>query len=168
MITSPRLTMRLLELDDAEFVFNITHDPDWLKYIGDRGFKDVKAAAKYVEQTQQDFVDNGVSAFAVLAEGSDTVIGLCGFFKRPFLNCWDFGYAFLPQGRGMGYALEATQALLHWAEQQALPTPYTAICHPDNLPSQRILKKLGFEQKGMLYGAAKNAEPQQFYIRKVS
>ena len=35
-LTTSRLRMTWLDLDDAAFIFRLVNDPDWIRYIGDK------------------------------------------------------------------------------------------------------------------------------------
>jgi len=56
----------------------------------------------------------------------------------------EIGYAFLPAGRGQGYAAEAVAALLRYGQQTLGLRRIIAIVTPTNTASLRLLEKLGF------------------------
>ena len=49
IIETERLTIRRLTLDDAEFIRELLNDPDFLKFIGDRGVRTVDDAVAYLK-----------------------------------------------------------------------------------------------------------------------
>lgn len=51
MIETERLLLRRFTEDDAEFILNLLNEPDWIKYIGDKGIKTIEDAKKYIEQS---------------------------------------------------------------------------------------------------------------------
>lgn len=55
----------------------------------------------------------------------------------------EWGYRLVPECRGLGYATEASQALLAKAHQ-TYAGELLAIIAPENLPSQNVCRKLGF------------------------
>lgn len=55
----------------------------------------------------------------------------------------EWGYRLVPQCRGLGYATEASQALLAKA-RRAYVGELLAIIAPENLASQNVCRKLGF------------------------
>ena len=67
----------------------------------------------------------------------------------------DLGYAIIESQRQMGLAYEAASALLNWGLSQAGVNAVTADCLQDNVPSVKILSKLGMEEvkreDGMIY-----------------
>jgi RimJ/RimL family protein N-acetyltransferase len=50
--------------------------------------------------------------------------------------------------RRQGYATEAAAAVMRWAAEQHGVTRFIAAVRPDNLPSQRVVAKLGFRKVG--------------------
>ena len=59
----------------------------------------------------------------------------------------EFGYTIFPQFRRQGYATEACQALMTWAEQQGV-TRFILTISPQNQPSLRIAAHFGFVKIG--------------------
>lgn len=50
MIFSERLTLRELNTDDAPFILELLNDPDFHRYIGDRGIRTLDDAENYIQQ----------------------------------------------------------------------------------------------------------------------
>lgn len=59
----------------------------------------------------------------------------------------EFGYTIFAPFRGQGYATEASQALMAWAQQQGVRR-FVLTISPDNQPSLRIAARLGFTKIG--------------------
>ena len=70
-------------------------------------------------------------------------LGMCGLIKRDTLEQVDIGYAFLPQYRGQGYAIEAAQAALADGKSRLGIGQVVAIVTPGNERSIGLLAKLG-------------------------
>ena len=47
--------------------------------------------------------------------------------------------------QGKGYATEASKELIHWVFENTQLKVLTAIVKPENIPSENVIKKLGFE-----------------------
>jgi [ribosomal protein S5]-alanine N-acetyltransferase len=143
-ITTPRLNLRLLDDNDAAFILELLNDPDWLKYIGDRGVNNLDDALRYIQQgplaMQQ---QHGCCLLRVGLKDRDQPIGLCGLLQRDNLPHPDLGFAFLPAARGAGLASEAAGAVVEQADKEGKPT-LLAFCLPDNQGSIKLLKRIGF------------------------
>ncbi|GGF69293.1 GNAT family N-acetyltransferase [Alteromonas lipolytica] len=153
VFSSERLRLRKLNRDDIDFVLAVTNDPQWMTYMGDRGINSSQSASRYINVTSDSFTTAGYGLWLVETKQGDGErrIGLCGLIKRPFLSCPDVGYAFLPQGRGQGYATEAVSLVLHWAARHTREGQVSAICRPDNRASLKVLERSGFCYIGQLF-----------------
>lgn len=86
----------------------------------------------------------GYGPYRVVRKSDSASIGLCGMFRRKFLDDPDLGYAILPGYRGEGYAIEASrQVLVIAAVQFGLPR-LKALIAPSNAASIHVIEKLGF------------------------
>lgn len=82
---------------------------------------------------------------AVVERSSGLIVGYTGVDYIGFEGqTWlEWGYRLVPERRGLGYATEASRALLARA-QQTYRGELLAIIAPDNLASQKVAGKLGF------------------------
>lgn len=62
----------------------------------------------------------------------------------------EIGYSIVRDFRGQGIATEAVRALLDQAFTEGGLTRINAYCLPENMPSRRLLEKLGFSGEGVL------------------
>jgi ribosomal-protein-alanine N-acetyltransferase len=58
----------------------------------------------------------------------------------------ELGYSLIPAHRACGYATEAVAAVLHAGFAESTLRRIDACCVPENLPSRRLLERLGFRQ----------------------
>ena len=72
--------------------------------------------------------------------------------------------AFVPTGRGNGYALEAAEAVLEYATRTLRLARIAALTAPDNQHSMRLLEKLGFRFERMIYLTG-HTGPSRFFVR---
>jgi [ribosomal protein S5]-alanine N-acetyltransferase len=142
---TPRLHIRHFTLSDALFIVRQLNDPGFLRFIGDRGVRDVADAERYLRDgPMASYAQNGHGLNAVLRSQDNVCIGMCGVLKRDSLPAPDLGYAFLPEYRGQGYAEEATRATLTHAREVLKMPLMLAIVQADNPSSIRLLQALGF------------------------
>jgi len=151
MIQTPRLTLRELTPDDAPFMLELLNSPGWLTYIGDRNVHNLADARQYLEERNiPSYEKNGFGFYAVVHTEDEVVIGTCGLAQRDFLDDPDIGFAFLPQYAGQGYALEAAQAVMNFAQEDLGLTRILAFTLPSNEPSIRLLEKIGLHNIGTI------------------
>ena len=145
-----RLVISELTREDGELMLAILNDPDFIRNVADRGVRTVEQAQDYLEQgTIASYRQHGFGMYKVaLKDGS--AIGLCGLVKRDFLDDVDIGYAYLPEYRGQGYALEAAQAVMDFAREGLGLQRIVAIVSPENDRSVALLEKLGMASEGRM------------------
>ena len=150
-ITTDRLRLRRLTLDDAHFILDLVNQPSWLENIGDKGVRNLDDARDYVRNGPMAMYEqHGFGLYCIERAADDAVMGLCGLIKRDTLDDVDIGYALLPQYWGQGYAREAAQATLAHAVRDYGLQRIVAITSPGNSRSARLLESLGFRFERLL------------------
>jgi [ribosomal protein S5]-alanine N-acetyltransferase len=144
-IDTPRLALRHMTDADAEFMLTLLNDPDFLRYIGDRGVRTLEDARGYIERGPvASYARFGFGLYVVERKGTGEWLGICGILKRDELPEPDIGFAFLPAYRSQGFALEAAQATCAFARDTLNLPRLLAITSVANTRSIRLLEKLGF------------------------
>ena len=145
VLETERLIIRKLNVDDAAFIFELVNDPDWLRFIGDRGVRTLEDAGKYILNGPMAMYERvGFGLYLVELKSNGTPIGMCGLIKREGLDDVDIGFAYLPQFRAQGYAYEAASAVLAYGRREFGLKRIVAITSVDNERSIQLLEKLGF------------------------
>jgi len=150
-LCTDRLRLRWLTEDDAELLLSLWNDPDFIRYVGDRGIRTLEESRQAMRDgVLQLYVDFGYGAYLVEALDGGPPMGICGLFKRENLDHPDIGYGLLPGFRGRGYALEAASAVLtHARDYMGIPQ-LKAIVSQANSGSVRLLEKLGMQAEGAI------------------
>lgn len=144
VLSTERLEIRALTTGDAAFIHALLNDPDWVRFIGPRDAATVEAARAYIERAYLPlYATPGVGLWAVHRRGESEPLGVCSLLRRDTLDAPDLGFAFLPAGRGHGYAREVAAALLAHALGPLGHARVVAICSPDNAASRRVLEDVG-------------------------
>src|SRR5262245_16393466 len=146
---TPRLVLRRLTLDDAEFILRLLNEPSFLEFIGDKGVRTLEDACNYLLTgpiaTYQAF---GFGLYHTRLKHDDTPIGMCGLVRREALRDADIGFAFFPEFWSKGYAIEAAAPVLEHAGRVLGLTRIVGIAKPENEASIRLLRKLGMKYEG--------------------
>jgi len=152
VIETPRLALRHLDPDsDAGFMLELANSPGWLRHIGDRGLRSVEDAERYLRDGPVDmYTRHGFGLFLVEGRATRERLGICGLIRRAGLDDVDLGFAFLPEHWSRGYAFESAGAVLRWAADGLGLRRIVAITTPNNVPSIRLLRKLGFRFERLL------------------
>ncbi len=145
VLETDRLLLRRMSTDDAAFVLELVNDPDWVRFIGDRGVRDLDDACEYIRAGPlENYERLGFGLFAVERKADDGPIGMCGLLKREWLEDVDLGFAFLRAFRRHGYAREAALGTIAYARGILGLARIAAITSLENEPSQNLLWQLGF------------------------
>lgn len=143
LLSTPRLNLREITREDADFLIELMNTPDWLRNIGDRGINSKEAAIAFIENRCLPAYENKFASYLIEIKESLMPIGTCGIHTRDYLDIPDIGYSLLPQYYNQGYALEASQGILEYARAHWGLTRVSGMVIPSNTPSIRLLEKLG-------------------------
>lgn len=145
ILETERLTLREISLTDAKFIHGLMNEPAYLEYIGDKGVKTVADAERFLSNVAiKSYDDNGFGHYIVELKTDGTPIGTSGYVKRDELDDPDIGFAFLPEFRKQGYALESAKAVLAFGIEVLGFRNISAITTQHNERSLQLLIKLGF------------------------
>lgn len=137
-----RLYFRHFTIADAELLFNMHQHEEVTRYTGDTiPWSSVEAVQMILRELIMPQYELGIGRWAVHRKIDDAFIGWCGLKK--ISEGYDLGYRFLPHYWGMGYATEASGALLNIAMDKGF-SPIIGRCAKANTASWRVLEKIGF------------------------
>ena len=169
VLSTSRLSLRRLDEGDAAFIVELMNDPDWLRFIGDRGVRTLDDARDYIATGPGAmYARHGYGLYAVERRNEPGPIGICGLVRRDWLEDADLGFAFLPAFRGAGYAREAAAATLEHAKDDLGLHRVLAIVSPENEASVRLLARLGMTFQRMDRPAPGAAEEVCVYGRELA
>ena len=97
----------------------------------------------YVNQLKSDPGLYGWGIWLMVDSSSKEVIGDIGFKGKPENGAVEIGYSVIPTRQRQGYAFEAASAIIDWAFGHKEVSIVKGECEKNNIPSIRILEKLG-------------------------
>ncbi|HEU4827930.1 MAG TPA: GNAT family N-acetyltransferase [Gemmatimonadales bacterium] len=163
ILETPRLTLRQLDEADAPFMLALLNDEAFIRFIGDRKVRTETEARAYIRSgAMASYEQHGHGLYLVASKELGEPIGTCGVLKRDALPDPDLGFAFLAGHRARGYGREAASAMLAYARRTLGMSRMAAIVSPENEPSLRLLRGLGFTFERMVRMA--DDEPEIFYL----
>jgi RimJ/RimL family protein N-acetyltransferase len=163
VLETGRLQLRLLTLDDAEFVLRLLNEPSFIQNIGDRGVRTIDAARDYILKGPiASYAKFGFGLWMVETKSEAKPIGICGLLKRDVLDDVDIGYALLPEFWSQGYALESASAVMSYAGKTLGLNRVVAVTNPNNQASIRLLEKMSFKFERMVRLSADAPEIKLF------
>jgi RimJ/RimL family protein N-acetyltransferase len=151
VLETERLVLRRLTPDDAPFILELLNEPSFLRFIGDRGVRDLEGAREYIRKGPEDsYRRHGFGLFLAELKQDGAPVGICGLLKREVLEDVDIGFAFSPRYWGKGYAIESAAAVLEYGRSAFCLSRIVAVSNPDNAGSHRVLEKLGMRYERMV------------------
>lgn len=156
-----RLLLRLATPGDLDAYAPIFADPEVMRFIGDGSLRSPERVARSIERSRELFAERGLGVLLAIDRATGEILGDC--FVVPVMRSGadakdlrdrgpeiELGYRLKRSAWGKGYATEAARAVLEWALGPDGPrlSEVIGITHPENLASQRVLLKVGFEREG--------------------
>lgn len=143
-ITTKRLILRQLTLDDAEAAFEWTGDERVARYMiysTHESIETTKEWLRTVKSTDTQF------EFGFVRKSDGKLIG-SGGIRLLEDGFWEFGYNFRFDCWGMGYATEASKAMIDHVRSKFGDVPLRAECAAENTASAHVIEKCGLVFKG--------------------
>jgi [ribosomal protein S5]-alanine N-acetyltransferase len=152
-LETPRLRLRRLVPADEPDLIALDTDPDVMRYVGSPA--GVKSPSETAERARRRVHERGAADGAGLGfwrvEGRDDAAfyGLGALIRMPEGDDVEVAYRLARAAWGRGVATEAAGALVGYAFDTLRLRRVVAVTYPDNVASQRVLDKLGFERRGV-------------------
>lgn len=163
-LETKRLLLRKFHVNDAKDFFDLNNDPEVLKFVAEKPYASVEAAANFIAQ-YKDYDVNGYGRLTVILKETAEIIGWCGLKFRKEENETDIGFRLKQKFWNKGYATEAATFCLKYGFEK-LGLPYIAgRVMKGNIASITVLEKLGlkfikerefYEHPGLYYTITKD------------
>ncbi|WP_339149125.1 MULTISPECIES: GNAT family N-acetyltransferase [unclassified Sutcliffiella] len=148
-----RLLIREFNEKDWEAVYEYTSKEEVMNYIPG-GIHSKEKAKKFVIENEGAEAEN----YAVVETESNGVIGHIVFHKYFGGHTYEIGWVFNPSYQGSGYATEAAKEVLAYGFNQLGLHRIIATCQPENIPSYRVMEKIGMRREGFFKKCIPNGE----------
>jgi ribosomal-protein-alanine N-acetyltransferase len=150
-ISTARLRLRPLVLADADQLFRIFSDPEFMRFWSSTPWESIERARSLIENDQKELAAGEHLRLGILLKEADTLIGTCSLFHfNAQSRRAEIGYGIAPTHWRMGFMHEAVSALIRYAFEELGMNRLEADIDPRNLASARSLEKLGFTREGLL------------------
>ena len=142
------LVLRSWTLDDVPAIAEACRDPEiarWIPFVPVPYTQ--RDAAEYVEACLA--AADGRYPFAITSAADDRLLGSIDL-RVNAMRTGHIGYWVVRDARGRGVCTHALQALSHWAIGELRLGRLELVTDPDNLASQRVATKAGFQREAVL------------------
>ena len=152
-LTTERLVLREITIDDAEFWLRNFSDPDVVELTAFEPPANLEAAkAEILRFAVHPFEEGTGIRWGISLRGSRDLVGTLGYHQwvREGANRARMGYDLLRAHRGRGLMTEAMQSALGYGFDAMQLNRVEVLIDPVNLPSIRLAERLGFRREGVL------------------
>ena len=152
IFSTDRLCMTPLTTGHFDSTHAYASDPENTRYMIFMPRLTPEETGKYLMMAEREWkkADPRCFEFAVLLKSktgtdeNDTHIGSLSVFLNDDRTCGEVGWILAKKYWKKGYGAEAASGLVGWCRESLGLSRLTAHCDKDNLPSQKIMEKLGF------------------------
>jgi len=151
MITTDRLLIRPIELEDAAFILELVNTDPYLNFIGNRNVTSLALAKEFIQAKMLDhFEKHGYGNSLILDKDTLTPYGTVSLFNRDNIEVVDLGFAVHPDHFRKGIAFEASSAVMYYSKHILNFEKLSAITSKVNTASNQLIQKLGFTYKKLI------------------
>jgi ribosomal-protein-alanine N-acetyltransferase len=150
-IETERLVLRKMTLADAANVFEYFSDELVTRYFGIENFTKLEEAEEIIKAFNNGYEKKAAIRWGIALSETNEIIGSIGFHNINRTNSRvEVGYEITRKEWNKGYATEALLAAIAFMFETVGVNRIGATVRPENIPSQQMLKKIGFYQEGVL------------------
>ena len=160
-ITTDRLILRPLTLDDAEAAFEWTGDERVAKYMIYSTHESIETTKEWLRSIN---TSDTAFEFGFVRRSDNKLIG-SGGIRLKGNGFWEFGYNFRYDCWGQGYATEASKAMIELVRSRYGDVRLMAECAAENTASAHVIEKCGLHFVG--YGEYSSYDGKKTFKAKI-
>lgn len=151
-IETERLLLREIREDDAEALFKVCSDQEWLRLWGFRVHRTVDDTRGAIRQLLANQETRTQLRWGICLKGEDSLVGSAGFYRfmRPHFRA-EITYEQAPFASGKGYMTEALRAIVRFGFDRLDLHSIEAGIDPGHPASIKVAERLGFQREGHLH-----------------
>lgn len=150
-LETERLILREITKQDVPAIFSLFSNDELTRYYGQETIKNMNHAEAFVDFFTKNYIEKKGIRWGIEIKGTDSIIGTIGFnalslkHKRA-----EIGYEIHPTEWRKGYTSEAVTKIVSYGFDVLGLTRIGAIVFIENIPSNQLLLKMGFQKEGIL------------------
>jgi len=150
ILTTERLTLRQLAINDEQEIFALRSDSEINKYLDRQIANTIDDARNFINQVNENINKNDSLYWAITLRDKNILIGtICLFsFSGKNENC-EIGYELLTNFQGQGIMREALEKVIDYAFNTITVQKIEAFFHRDNQSSIKLLEKFTFRDSNV-------------------
>lgn len=153
ILETKRLKLVQVEKEHTQSFYDIMSRDEVTKYYGMESLKSIEDASKIVESFQNTYESKRGIRWGIVLRETGEFVGTLGLNN---LITWskkaEIGFELHPSYWNKGITTEAVKEVLRYSFEDLEIFRIGAITYPQNEPSKQLLKRLGFNEEGLLRG----------------
>jgi len=145
-----RLIIRPYEEGDLDSYYRILSDRENMYYLDDIITKTMEDAKQSLREAIDLNKTGEARRFAITLKTQKEPIGAVGYDitdTTPIGRIGHMGWFIVPEHQNKGYITEAAKRVLAYAFEEDNCIRITTGCYKENIPTQKVIAKLGFRQE---------------------
>lgn len=145
ILTTERLTLRQLSMDDRQNIFDLRSDAEISKYLDREPSKTIEDALNFIKKINDNIQNNNSVYWVISLTNTKTFVGtICLFDFSNEKNSCEIGYELMTKFQGQGIMKEAVQVVIDYVFQTLNFKKILAFTHHENQRSTNLLLKFNF------------------------
>ena len=162
-LTTARLRLEPFRDEHLDGLNTLNSDPEVMRYLSGQPETREETRA-IIERVKARWLEVGYSWWAFVERDGGQIVG-AGCLQNlrreatllPDVTCpLEIGWRLRRDRQGRGYASEAAYAIGDFAFERLQPEALLAVCHPDNLASANVMKRIGMQPQGLQHWYGKD------------
>lgn len=145
-LTTDRLVLRQLHIDDANEIYLLRSDASVNKYLDREKATVIDDATNFINRIKNAVAKNESLYWAITIKGNNSLIGtICLFSMDIEKDRAEIGYELIPKFQGKGFMQESISTVIKFAFDDLRIKTITAALNADNSKSVTILERNYFK-----------------------
>ncbi|MEP7166195.1 MAG: GNAT family N-acetyltransferase [Ferruginibacter sp.] len=145
ILTTERLTLRQLIINDEQEIFTLRSDSEINKYLDRQISNTIDDARNFINRVNENISKSDSLYWAITLSDKNILVGtICLFSLSDENDKCEIGYELLTNYQGQGIMKEAVEKVIDYAFNTIKVQKIEAIFHRDNQRSIKLLKKCSF------------------------
>ncbi|MDB5222437.1 MAG: family N-acetyltransferase [Chitinophagaceae bacterium] len=147
ILTTERLTLKQLSIDDQQNIFALRSDTEINKYLDREPCKTIEDAVNFITKVNDNIKKNNSLYWVITLTKTKTFVGtICLFNFSNETNSCEIGYELMIKFQGKGIMKEAAEKVIDYAFQILQFQKIVAHTHNKNQNSTKLLTRFNFLQ----------------------
>jgi len=145
ILTTERLTLRQLVINDEHEIFTLRSDSEINKYLDRQVSNTIDDARNFINKVNENINKNDSLYWAITLSDKNILVGtICLFSFSDENDKCEIGYELLTNFQGQGIMKEAVEKVIDYAFNTIKVKKIEAFLHRDNQSSIKLLEKFSF------------------------